>query len=74
MIPFLPLPCIFVYPPIPVQNPLPGWLVGGNQGGQCGRGEARVAPGGFSHNRGRGVVRGKPAQWRGGPGDRWAPY
>ena len=32
MIPFLPLPCIFVYPPIPAQNPLPGWLVGGNQG------------------------------------------
>ena len=56
------------------QNPLPGWLVGGNQGGQRGRGQARRAPGGFSYNRGRGAVRGKPAQWRGGPGGRWAPF
>ena len=58
----------------PAQNPLPGWLVGGNQGAQRGRGQARGAPGGFSYNRGRGVGRGKPAQWRGGPGGRWAPY
>ena len=56
------------------QNPLPGWLVGGNQGGQRGRGQARGAPGGFSYNCGRGVGRGKPAQWPGGPGGRWAPY
>ena len=58
----------------PAQNPLPGWLVGGNQGGQHGRGQARVAPGGFSYNRGRGISRGKPTQWRSGPGGRWAPY
>ena len=58
----------------PALNPLPGWLVGGNQGGQRGRGQARGAPGGFSYNRGRGVGHGKPAQWCGGPGGRWAPY
>ena len=58
----------------PAHTPLPGWLVGGNQGAQRGRGQARGAPGGFSYNRGRGAGRGKPAQWRGGPGGRWAPY
>ena len=52
----------------PAQNPLPGWLVGGNQGGQRGRGQARVALGGFSYNRGRGVGPGKPAQWQGARG------
>ena len=58
----------------PAHTPLPGWLVGGNQGAQRGRGQARGAPGGLSYNRGRGFGRGKPAQWRGGPGGRWAPY
>ena len=58
----------------PAQNPLPGWLVGGNQGGQRSSGQARGALGGLSYNRGRGGGRGKPAQWRGGPGGRWAPY
>ena len=52
----------------PAHTPLPGWLVGGNQGVQRGRGQARGALGG------RGFGRGKPAQWRGGPGGRWAPY
>ena len=58
----------------PAQNPLPGWLAGGNQGAQSGRRQARGAPGNFSYNRGRGVGCGKPAQWRRGPGGRWAPY
>ena len=52
----------------PAHTPLPGWLVGGNQGAQRGRGQARGALGG------RGFGRGKPATWRGGPGGRWAPY
>ena len=58
----------------PAHAPLPGWLVGGNQGAQCGCGQARGAPGGFSYNRGRYAGRGKLAQWSGGPGGRWAPY
>ena len=49
-------------------TPLPGWLVGGNQGAQRRRWQARGALGG------RGFGRGKPATWRGGPGGRWAPY
>ena len=51
----------------PAHTPLPGWLVGGNQGAQRGRG-------GLIYNRGRGFGRGKPAPWRGGAGGRWAPY
>ena len=58
---------------VPAPTLLPGWLVGGNQGGQRGRGQVRGALGGFGYNRGRGG-RGMPAQWRGGPGGRWAPY
>ena len=58
----------------PAHTPLPGWLVGGNQGAQRVRGQARGAPGSFSYNRGRGSGRGKPAHWHSGPGGRWAPY
>ena len=57
----------------PAQNPLPGWLVGGNQGGQRSSGQARGALGGLSYNRGRGGGRGKPAQWRLGPGGQMGP-
>ena len=50
----------------PAQKPVPGWLLGGNQGGARGR-----PPTG--NIRGRGG-RGRAAGWRGGPGGRWAPY
>ena len=50
----------------PAQKPVPGWLLGGNQGGARGR-----PPTG--NIRGRGG-RGRAAGWRGGPGGRWASY
>ena len=52
----------------PLQRPIPGWLVGGNQGGARGRGYPRGRP-----SRGRGPS-GAAVQWRGGNGGRWAPY
>ena len=45
----------------PAQKPVPGWLLGGNQGGAKGRPPT-------------GNIRGRAAGWRGGPGGRWAPY
>ena len=56
----------------PLHKPMPGWIVGGNQGGARGRDQGRGLPGGLCGGRGRGSRR-KPAQWRSGPGGRWAP-
>ena len=53
----------------PVQRPVAGWLLGGNQGGTWGRGLLR----GQGPRGGRGG-RGLPAHQRVGNGGRWAPY
>ena len=53
----------------PVQRPVAGWLLGGNQGGARGRGFLR----GQGPRGGRGG-RGLPAHQRVGNGGRWAPY
>ena len=53
----------------PVQRPVAGWLLGGNQGGARGPGFPRGQ--GFRSGRGG---RGLPAHQRVGNGGRWAPY
>ena len=53
----------------PVQRPVAGWLLGGNQGGARGPGFPRGQ--GFRGGRGG---RGLPAHQRVGNGGRWAPY
>ena len=51
----------------PQQQPIPGWLVGGNQRGARGRGYPSSRS---SHGRG---PSGATVQWRGGNRGRWAP-
>ena len=53
----------------PAQRPVAGWLLGGNQGGQRGRGFLRG-----QGPRGPRGGRGMPGQQRGGNGVRWGPY
>ena len=50
----------------PVQCPVAGWLLGGNQGSARGRG--------FPQGQGFCSGRGVPGHQRGGNGGRWAPY
>ena len=53
----------------PVQRPVAGWLLGGNQGSARGRGFPR----GQVYRGGRGG-RGMPGHRLGHNGGRWAPY